>query len=219
MAESMHERADTSDDAALAGQEGDASSPDEKELIVEDTGDDNVPSAKPLSKDDQALRDQQLSFFRKDVERLNTVLKSFLKASQSKCAYLITTGGHVITKVGATDSLDTDTVAALVSGAFAATRKLFEVFGEKNFAMTVQKGKHESLFLGLVGTKAIFTVLFDEKTNQGTVQLYSNKAIEKLDALFASIARGEGGTPDEDEKLVDDFGDSAGGALDDVFGS
>lgn len=182
--------------------------------------DDDIPAAKPLSRDDQALRDQQLSFFRKDVERLNAVMKSFLKASKARCALLITTGGHVITKEGVADTLDTDTVAALVSGAFAATRKLFEVFGEEHFAMTVQKGKHESVFLGLVGeNKALFTVLFDQSTNQGTVQLYSNKAMEKLAAIFDAISRGEGGGAEADEILEEDFGDSAGGALDDVFGS
>ncbi len=180
--------------------------------------DDDIPVGKPLSADDQKLRDDQLNFFRKDVDRLNGVLAAFLKASKSRSAMLITTGGHMITKAGDSEHLDTDTVAALVSGAFAATKKLFEVFKEQNFTLTVQRGKHGSVYIGLVGARTLLTVLFDDNTTQGAVQLYATKATQKLESIFAAIARGEGGGPADDEHLKDDFGDAAGGALDNVFG-
>ena len=179
---------------------------------------DDIPAAKPMSKDDKALRDQQLHFYTGDVKRLNGVLDAFLKKSSSRVAMLITQGGHMVTKVGITDNLDTDTIGALTSGAFAATKKLFEVFQEKEFSLTVQKGRKMSVYIGLVGAKTLFTVLFDDSTTQGAVQLYAAETTKKLEEIFAAIARGEGAAAGADEKIADNFGKDAGGALDNVFG-
>jgi predicted regulator of Ras-like GTPase activity (Roadblock/LC7/MglB family) len=179
---------------------------------------DDIPAAKPLSKDDQFLRDQQLQFYTGDIKKLNGVLDAFLKKSNAKVALLITKGGHTITKVGMSDNLDLDTIAALVSGAFAATKKLFEVFKEKDFTLTVQKGKRDSVYIGLVGGRALLTINFDDTTTQGAIQLYAAETTKKLDEIFAAIARGEGAKPGEDEKIDDDFGRKSGGALDNVFG-
>ena len=179
---------------------------------------DDIPSARPLSKDDKALRDQQLQFYTGDIKKLNGVLDAFLKRSNAKVAMLITQGGHMVTKVGITDKLDTETIAALVSGAFAATKKLFEVFKEKDFSMTVQKGKHESVYIGFVGGRSLLTILFDETTTQGAVQLYAAETTKKLEEIYDAIARGEGAKPGDDEKIADDFGSASGGALDNVFG-
>ena len=176
-------------------------------------------AAKAMSKDDKAIRDAQLQFYTGDVKRLNAVLELFLKKSNAKVALLITKGGHTVTKVGITEKLDLDTVAALVSGAFAATQKLFEVFKEKEFNLTVQKGKHEAVYIGLVGGRSLLTVLFDESTTQGAVQLYAADCTKKLEEIYDAIARGEGAKPGEDEKIADDFGTAAGGSLDNVFGS
>lgn len=179
----------------------------------------DIPSAKAFSKDDQALRDQQLQFYTGDVKKLNAVLEAFLKKSNAKCAFLITTGGHTVTKVGQVQGLDSDTIAALTSGAFAATKKLFEEFDEKDFALTVQKGKKESVYIGLIAGRSLFTVDFDDTTTQGAVQLYAAETTKKLEELFAAIARGEGATPGADEKIADSFHTESGGALDNVFGS
>jgi predicted regulator of Ras-like GTPase activity (Roadblock/LC7/MglB family) len=179
---------------------------------------DDIPAAKPLSKDDQALRDQQLQFYTGDIKRLNAVLDAFLKKSNAKIALLVTKGGHPITRVGVADKYDMDTIAALVSGAFAATQKLFEVFKEKDFNMTVQKGKRESVYIGLVGGRTLLTILFDDTTTQGAIQLYAQDTSKKLDEIFAAIARGEGAKPGEDEHIDENFGKQSGGALDNVFG-
>lgn len=180
---------------------------------------DEIPAAKPLGKDDKALREAALSYVTTgDVKKFNGVLEAFLKKSNAKCALLIHTGGHIVTKVGLVDKLDADTVGALVSGAFAATKKLFEVFKEKDFALTVQKGKKESVYIGLAGPKTLLTVLFDDTTTQGAIQLYATDATRKLEELFAAIERGEGAPAGEDDQIADDFGDASGGALDNVFG-
>jgi predicted regulator of Ras-like GTPase activity (Roadblock/LC7/MglB family) len=181
-------------------------------------GKDDIPAAKALSKDDQFLRDQQLNFYTGDVKKLNGVLDAFLKKANARVALLITTGGHTVTKAGVADKLDTDTIGALTSGAFAATKKLFEVFHEKEFSLTVQKGRKMSVYIGLVGARTLFTVLFDDTTTQGAVQLYATETTKKLEEIFAAIARGEGAKPGEDEQIADSFGKDSGGALDNVFG-
>ncbi len=178
----------------------------------------DIPAARPLSKDDQFLRDQQLQFYTGDIKRIDAILEAFLKKSNAKCALLVTQGGHVVTKVGLVEKLDTDTIGALVGGAFAATKKLFEVFKEKDFALTVQKGKKESVYIGIVGAKTLFTILFDDTTTQGAIQLYATETTKKLLEVFDAVARGEGAKAGADEKIADDFGKQSGGALDNVFG-
>ncbi len=179
---------------------------------------DEIPAARPLGKDDQSLRDAALSYVNSgDVRKFNVILEAFLKKSNAKAALLIHTGGHIVTKVGMVDKLDTDTVGALVSGAFAATKKLFEVFKEKDFALTVQKGKKESLYIGLAGPKTLLTVLFDDTTTQGAIQLYATETTKKIEDYFAAIERGEGSGAGDD-KIDDNFGSASGGALDNVFG-
>lgn len=180
--------------------------------------DDDVPAARPMSMDDKALRDKQLQFYSGDVKKLNALLDAFLKKSNAKVAMLITQGGHMITKVGLSDKMDTDTVAALVSGAFAATKLLFRSFNEDGFALTVQKGKKESIYIGIVGGRSLLTINFDDTTTQGAVQLYAAETTKKLEELYAAIDRGEGAAPGEDEKMDDNFGASASGNLDNVFG-
>jgi predicted regulator of Ras-like GTPase activity (Roadblock/LC7/MglB family) len=180
---------------------------------------DEIPAARPLGKDDQSLRDSALSFVNSgDVKKFNVILEAFLKKSNAKCALLIHTGGHIVTKVGLVEKLDTDTVGALVSGAFAATKKLFEVFKEKDFALTVQKGKKESVYIGLAGKKTLLTVLFDDTTTQGAIQLYATETTRKIEEYFAAIDRGEGAVAGVDDQIADNFGDASGGALDNVFG-
>ena len=181
-------------------------------------GNDDVPSARPMSKDDKALRDQQLQFYAGDVKKLNALLDGFLKKSNAKVAMLITQGGHMITKVGKSEKMDTDTVAALVSGAFAATKLLFKSFNEDGFALTVQTGKKESIYIGVVGGRSLLTINFDDTTTQGAVQLYAAETTKKLEELYAAIDRGEGSAPGEDEKMDENFGASASGNLDNVFG-
>lgn len=191
----------------------------DKPNIPDEEPTDVIPSARALGKDDQALRDQALSFVQAgDVKKFNLILEAFLKKSSAKCALLIHTGGHIVAKVGLVEKLDTDTVGALVSGAFAATKKLFEVFKEKDFALTVQKGKKESVYIGLAGPKTLLTVLFDDTTTQGAIQLYATETTKKLEDYFAAIERGEGAKPGADDRIDDNFGEASGGALDSVFG-
>ena len=124
-----------------------------------------------------------------------------------------------MTKKGQVKDLDTDTIAALTSGAFAATKKLFEVFNERDFALTVQKGKKESVYIGIIGGRCLLTVDFDDTTTQGAVQLYATETTKKLEEIFTAILRGEGSGPAADEQISDSFGSESGGALDKMFGS
>jgi predicted regulator of Ras-like GTPase activity (Roadblock/LC7/MglB family) len=179
---------------------------------------DDIPAARPMSKDDKQIRDAQLQFYAGDVKKLNALLDAFLKKSNAKVAMLITQGGHMVTKVGLTDKMDSDTVAALVSGAFAATKLLFRSFNENDFALTVQKGKKEAIYIGIVGGRSLLTINFDDTTTQGAVQLYAAETTKKLEELYAAIDRGEGSGPGADEKIDDNFGANAGGALDNAFG-
>ena len=54
-------------------------------------------------------------------------------------------------------------------------------FNEDGFALTVQKGKKESIYIGIVGGRSLLTINFDDTTTQGAVQLYAAETTKKLE--------------------------------------
>ncbi len=68
-------------------------------------------------------------FYEEDLEGINKIFESFLDRSQSKCVLLIDKEGHLVCKKGFTKSFNTDTIAALVAGSFAATREVAKQTG------------------------------------------------------------------------------------------
>ena len=70
-------------------------------------------------------------FYKDDIDKINSVLKEFLNLSDSKCNILIDKEGHMVTKAGSTEDFDTQAVAALVAGSYAATREMARLLGEE----------------------------------------------------------------------------------------
>ena len=63
--------------------------------------------------------------------------------------------------------------------------------------------------------RALFAVVFDERTNLGMVRYYASETTRRLDVVLTEVANrpeGEG-----EEKLASDFSKSATAALDQLF--
>ncbi|HEX5135562.1 MAG TPA: roadblock/LC7 domain-containing protein, partial [Planctomycetota bacterium] len=123
---------------------------------------------------------------------------------------------HLITQEGSTERADTDTIAALVAGCFAATREMARILGEEEFTALFHQGRKDNLQLSLVGRRTILGVLFDDTTTIGMVRLYAAETARKLTSLFKKL----GGRPAApDEEIGEGFTKAAANTLDDVFGN
>ncbi|MDP6538527.1 MAG: roadblock/LC7 domain-containing protein [Planctomycetota bacterium] len=165
---------------------------------------------------DDQLRADRLVFYADDVDRIDHELDGFLETSGARCAMLIDESGHLVTRRGESVAHSPESVAALAAASFAATREMARLLGEESFSSLFHQGARESVQIEHVGGRALFTVVFDERSNLGLVRYYARERCGHLEALLREIAsRPAGG--DGREGLAEDFTSSAAKALDDLF--
>jgi len=174
--------------------------------------------AKPTrqSSNEAQLREFRLVFYKEDVQQIDSTLREFLARSKSKAALLVDKDGHLITQEGSTEKADTDTIAALVAGCFAATREMARILGEEEFSALFHQGRKDNLQLSLVGNRTILSVLFDDTTTIGMVRLYAAETARKLASLFRKIGARHGTADQED--IGSGFSEAAASTLENVFG-
>jgi len=164
---------------------------------------------------DDSLRSTRLVFYKEDIEVIGKTIRSFLKNANAQCALLVDKDGHLVTREGESATYDLDTISALVAGSFAATKQMALLMGEQEFSLMFHQGKKDNIQLSLVGDRTILAVIFDDRTTLGMVRLYSSQVSSKLAQTFKEIAERKS----EGERVSRDFGESARGKLDDIFGS
>lgn len=163
----------------------------------------------------EKMKKARLVFYEQDIEELNKILADFLERSQAKCALLIDKEGHLVTKKGFTKSFNTDSIAALVAGSFAATKQVAQLLGETEFSVLFHQGKNENIHISLVAERALAVVIFDDRTTLGMVRLYADELTQKLtDSMLRSFERNK----DKEEGVGKDFADAADEALENFFG-
>jgi predicted regulator of Ras-like GTPase activity (Roadblock/LC7/MglB family) len=126
--------------------------------------------------------------------------------------------GHLITRQGFTQSLDTTALAALLAGSFASTREIARLLGEPEFSVLFHQGKKDHVHITLVGERTILAVIFDDRTTIGMVRLYAKEATQDLERILSSTHR-DRPQPREEEKAEQDaeFSSSLQDRLDDIF--
>lgn len=160
------------------------------------------------------MTDDSLIIYQAETDKINLILKKLLKGSEAKCALLVDKDGHLVTRQGFTQSLDTTSLAALLAGSFASTREIAKLVGEPEFSVLFHQGKRDHIHMSLVGDRSILVVVFDDRTTIGMVRLYAKEASVDLEQIFTdSLSKGSA----DDSGLTDEFTASAGDKLDDIF--
>jgi len=165
---------------------------------------------------DAKLRQDRLVFYAKDVARLDSELDGFLELSGARSALLIDKEGHLVTRRGDVPQSSLESIAALVAGTFAATRELARLVGEDQFTTLFHQGSRDSIQVSIVGERALFAMVFDQRTNLGLVRYYSVETTRKLQRIMEAIAASPKSMNPE-EGLDANFGQSASAALDKLF--
>lgn len=121
------------------------------------------------------------------VNALNALTAQLQAETGARAVLLIEKSGQLVTAQGQTGTLDTLSLAALISGSFASTRALARLMGEKNFKMMFQQGKTESLFVVALDTTDIVAVVFGENVTVGLVKFKTLQALERINAQVRSL--------------------------------
>jgi predicted regulator of Ras-like GTPase activity (Roadblock/LC7/MglB family) len=167
---------------------------------------------------DHKLRETQLVYYAEDVGEIEQELDGFLELSGARCALLIDRSGHVVTRRGESMGGALDSVAALAAGSFAATREMARLIGEGEFNSLFHQGSRESIQISQVSDRALFAIIFDDRSNLGLVRFYAEESLGRLNELFGEIQnRAAAGESAGSEELADDFSSSASAALDKLF--
>jgi predicted regulator of Ras-like GTPase activity (Roadblock/LC7/MglB family) len=121
------------------------------------------------------------------VNAINALVSQLQQETGARAVLLIEKSGQLITAQGATSTLDTLSLAALMSGSFASTRALARLLGEKNFKMMFQQGKSESLLIMSLETTDMVAVIFNQEVTVGLVKFKTTQALEGLNRQITSM--------------------------------
>ena len=164
---------------------------------------------------DESLRTKRVVFYKDTIEQIEVLLEEFLKLSKAKSVFFIDKEGHLITNSGETSNVNPETLAALVAGSFAATKELARILGEAGFDTMSHKGRSDSVTMMLVGDRSIISVLFDQSTTTGMVDLFCKELSQKI-AKILDIAEKQSKLR-EQETLQEGYQESVQEKLDELF--
>lgn len=145
----------------------------------------------------EEMRKNRLVFYEDDVAELNKVITKFIDTSKAECVLLIDVDGHMVTKQGFTKNLNTDSIAALVAGAFASTKELAKQLGEPEFSVMFHQGKNENMHISSIQGRALIVIIFDDRTTIGMIRAYSEELQKSLSVIFESASKKGGGVSKE----------------------
>ncbi len=149
--------------------------------------------------------------YEEQVDQINAALLRMIKRAEAKCALLVDKDGHLITRQGFTQTLDTTALSALLAGSFASTKEIARLVGEPEFSVLFHQGQKDHIHVSLVGERCILAVVFDDRTTIGMVRLYAKETGDRLKEIVSMAAM------DEDAGLDPKFAESAETRIDDMF--
>ncbi|MDD5426911.1 MAG: roadblock/LC7 domain-containing protein [candidate division Zixibacteria bacterium] len=159
------------------------------------------------------MSDDSLIIYEEEIKQIEAILTRLLKGAEAKCALLVDKDGHMITRQGFTQSLDTTALGALLAGSFASTKEIARLVGEPEFSVLFHQGKKDHIHMSIVGERSILVVIFDDRTTIGMVRLYAKEASLELTKVFQEIQNNSKGGAG----ISDDFSEEAQDKLDDIF--
>src|SRR5680860_1169077 len=144
---------------------------------------------------------------------VDEILDKLRQVSDSQFISLVSTSGQPITSSCTEEHPDALSLASLAASSFAATQQLAAVLHEKEFTLLFHEGRDSNLHVSQVTEQILLVITFGHKTKVGKVRLYTNRAVEVLGPMYASVDR----NGREAAVLYDDYALLAEEAIDAVF--
>lgn len=127
--------------------------------------------------------------YEEELNRITALIEKLLRESNSKVIFLVDKNGQLIAATGATENLDTTSLASLTAGNIAATGGLAKLIGEKEFSILFHEGEKDNIHISIVGGRVILVVIFDQRSSLGLVRLRVKKASDELSVVFEDLAK------------------------------
>jgi predicted regulator of Ras-like GTPase activity (Roadblock/LC7/MglB family) len=131
----------------------------------------------------------QMVMYDEEYEHIKLVCERLAREANAKVVFLVDKNGQLIASVGATENLDTTSLASLTAGNIAATGGLAKLIGEKEFSILFHEGERDNLHISIVGGRVILVVIFDARSSLGLVRLRVRKASDELTKIFESLMK------------------------------
>lgn len=116
-------------------------------------------------------------------QEMEALLVGLLHKAEALAVFLCDRGGNILAQHSAQSYSQEDTIAALASGAFYATRVLAELLGESEFKQAIHQGADTSMFMQSMRCDLMILVVFGRESNPGLVKLYCNEVCQAIDHL------------------------------------
>jgi predicted regulator of Ras-like GTPase activity (Roadblock/LC7/MglB family) len=140
----------------------------------------------------------QMVMYDEEFQQISTVCERLSREANAKIVFLVDKNGQLIASVGATQDLDTTSLASLTAGNIAATGGLAKLIGEKEFSILFHEGERDNLHISVIGGRVILVVIFDSRSSLGLVRLRVKKASDELNKIFEALLKkvpGPGASP------------------------
>src|SRR5438552_3135552 len=129
----------------------------------------------------------QMVMYDEEFQQISAVCERLAREANAKIVFLVDKNGQLIASVGATDNLDTTSLASLTAGNIAATGGLAKLIGEKEFSILFHEGEKDNLHISIIGGRVILVVIFDARSSLGLVRLRVKKASDELNKIFDGL--------------------------------
>jgi predicted regulator of Ras-like GTPase activity (Roadblock/LC7/MglB family) len=130
-----------------------------------------------------------LVMYDEEYQKIMVLIERLLRESNAKVIFLVDKDGQLIAATGATEDLDTTSLASLTAGNIAATGGLAKLIGEKEFSILFHEGEKDNIHLSIVGGRVILVVIFDQRSSLGLVRLRVKKASIELAVILEDLVR------------------------------
>src|SRR2546430_4627918 len=102
----------------------------------------------------------QMVMYDEEFQQISTVCERLAREANAKIVFLVDKNGQLIASVGATENLDTTSLASLTAGNIAATGGLPKLIGEKEFSLLFPEGEKDNLHITIIGGRGVLGVPF-----------------------------------------------------------
>ena len=130
-----------------------------------------------------------LVMYEEEFRKISGVCDRLTRDAGAKVVFLVDKNGQLIAATGASQNLDTTSLASLTAGNVAAMGGLAKLIGENEFPSQFHEGERESLHMSIVAGKVVLVVIFDARSSLGLVRLRVKKASEELARVFEQLSR------------------------------
>ena len=123
------------------------------------------------------------------IQRITELLNELQSETNAKTILLVEKSGQHLALVGE-ESPHVMALSALVVGAFSSTREIARLLGEAEFKTMFQQGDNLNIFISLLDSQDLITVIFDEKTTLGMIKLKTQQMAKRISDEVSSMSGG-----------------------------